>query len=70
MIILDIQKLIASFSVSEIVYSVIKISSNYQLLQLGIRPYQASMVSSLIASLVFYVVINVIVIKVVKLFNR
>jgi len=69
-IILDIKKLIASFSVSEIVYSVTKISSNYQLLQLGIQPYQASMVSSLIASLVFYVVINVIVIKVVKLFNR
>jgi hypothetical protein len=69
-IILDIKKLIASFSVSEIVYSVIKISSNYQLLQLEIQPYQASMVSSLIASLVFYVVINVIVIKVVKLFSR
>jgi hypothetical protein len=69
-IILDIKKLIASFSVSEIVYSVTKISSNYQLLQLGIQPYQASMVSSLIASLVFYVVINVIVIKVVKLFSR
>jgi hypothetical protein len=36
----------------------------------GIQPYQASMFSSLIASAVFYVVINVIVIKVVKLFNR
>jgi hypothetical protein len=69
-IIMDIKKLIASFSVSEIVYSVTKISCNYQLLQLGIQPYQASMVSSLIASLVFYAVINVIVIKVVKLFNR
>jgi uncharacterized protein (DUF2062 family) len=68
-IILDIKKLIASFSVSEIVYSVTKISSNYQLLQLGTQPYQASMVSSLIASVAFYVVINVIVIKVVKLFN-
>jgi hypothetical protein len=68
-IILDIKKLIASFSVSEIVYSVTKISSNYQLLQLGTQPYQPSMVSSLIASVVFYVVINVIVIKVVKLFN-
>jgi hypothetical protein len=69
-IVLDIKKLIASFSVSEIVYSVIKISFNYQLLQVGIQPYQASMLSSLIASAVFYVVINAIVIKVVKLFNR
>lgn len=69
-IVLDIKKLIASFSVAEIVYSVIKISFNYQLLQVGIQPYQASMFSSLIASAVFYVVINVIVMKVVKLFNR
>jgi hypothetical protein len=68
-IVLDIKKLIASFSVSEIVYSVIKISFNYQLLQIGIQPYQASMFSSF-ASAVFYVIINVIVIKVVKLFNR
>ena len=68
-IVLDIKKLIASFSVAEIVYSVIKISFNYQL-QVGIQPYQASMFSSLIASAVFYVVINVIVMKVVKLFNR
>jgi len=52
------------------VYSVIKISFNYQLLQVGIQPYQASMFSSLIASDVFYVVINVIVIKVVKLVNK
>jgi len=39
----DIRKLFAAFSVSEIIYSLIKVSIHYQLLQLGAQPYQASM---------------------------
>ena len=65
----DIWKLFAAFSVSEIIYSVMKISIHCQLLQLGAQPYQASMISSLIAWGVFLVSINVSA-KVVKLFKK
>ena len=54
----DIWKLFAAFSVSEIIYSVMKISIHYQILQLGAQPYQASMISSLNAWGVFLVSIN------------
>ena len=54
---------------SEIIYSVMKISIRYQFLQLGAQPYQASMASSLIEWGVFLVSINVSV-KVVKLFKK
>jgi len=65
----DIWKLFAAFSVSEIIYSVMKISIHYQFLQLGAQPYEASMISSLIAWGVFLGSINVSV-KVVKLFKK
>ena len=65
----DIWKLFAAFSVSEIIYSVMKISIHYQILQLGAQPYQASMISSLIAWVIFLVSINIST-KVVKLFKK
>ena len=45
----DIKKLLAVFSISEVSYIVVKVSTQYQLLQLqqqmNIEPYQASMLS-------------------------
>jgi hypothetical protein len=65
----DIWKLLTAFSVSEIIYSVMKISIHYQILQLGAQPYQASIISSLIAWGVFLVSVNLSA-KVVKLFKK
>ncbi len=47
MIKMDIKKLLTAFSISEVAYSLSKISVTYQFLQLGIIPYQASMLGSL-----------------------
>jgi hypothetical protein len=55
----DIKKLFAAFSVSEVIYSITRVVSQYGLLQLNIEPYQASMVSSLTAWGIFFVAINV-----------
>jgi hypothetical protein len=60
----DMWKLFAAFSVSEIIYSLIKVSVHYQILQLGAQPYQASMISSLVAWGIFLLV------KAVRLFRR
>jgi hypothetical protein len=49
---------------------VTKISFQYQFLHLGAQPYQASMLSSLTASAISFVLINLVIIKVVKLFTR
>ncbi len=54
----DLKKLIAAFSISELIYSVAKISIHYELLQSSIEPYQASMIGSLAAWAVFLVTIN------------
>ena len=66
----DIKKLFTAFSISEVAYSLTKISFHYQFLLLGAQPYQASMLSSLTASAISFVLINLVVIKVVKLFAR
>ena len=63
----DIKKLFTAFSISEIAYSLSKISFTYQFLQLGAIPYQASMIGSLIASAISIVLINFLVIRVVRL---
>ena len=42
----DIKKLFTTFFISEIAYSLSKLSFTYQFLQLGALPYQASMVGS------------------------
>ena len=65
----DIKKLFTAFSISEIVYSISKISFTFQFLQLGTLPYQASMLGSIIASTLSIVLINIVIIRVVKLFR-
>jgi len=65
----DIKKLIAAFSISETIYSVSKVVLHYQLLSLGfIEPYQTSMIASIIAWIIFLLVIN-LSIKAVHLFK-
>jgi hypothetical protein len=65
----DIKKLFAAFSISEVIYSVCKISAQYYLLQRNTEPYQASMLAALFAWLVFLVCINTSI-KAVKLFKK
>ena len=66
----DIKKLIAAFSVSELIFSLSKIAIHYELLQTSmVEPYQASMIGSLAAWAIFLVSINLSV-KTVKLFRR
>ena len=54
----DILKLFTIFSVSEIIYSVSKVSIHFQLMQMSIEPYQASMIGSIAAWTIFLVLIN------------
>jgi hypothetical protein len=65
----DIKKLFTAFSISEIAYSLSKISLTYQFLQIGVIPYQASMLGSLAASAISIVLINFVIIRVVRLFR-
>lgn len=65
----DIKKLFAAFSVSEVIFAVTRILTQYQFLQVGIEPYQASMAGSLIAWGVFFVCINYLV-KLARLFKK
>jgi hypothetical protein len=65
----DIKKLIAAFAVSETIYSFSKVLLHYQLLTLGfIEPYQTSMIASVVAWIIFLLVIN-LSIKAVHLFK-
>ena len=54
----DLKKLLASFSVSEVIFSAVKIGAQYQLLQSGTEAYAASMAASTLAWAVFFVAIN------------
>jgi hypothetical protein len=65
----DIKKLFAAFSISEVIYSMCKISSQYYLLQRNVEPYQASMLAAILAWSVFLVSINT-GIKAVNLFKK
>jgi hypothetical protein len=65
----DIKKLLTALSISEFAYSLSKISVTFQFLQLGIMPYQASMIGSLAASTVSILLINFLIARVVKLFR-
>ncbi len=65
----DVKKLFATFSISEIIFSVTRTSTHYQILQSGAEAYQASMIGSLIAWAVFFVCINAGV-KFVRLFKK
>ncbi len=65
----DIKKLVAAFSISEVIFSITRVLTQYGLLQTGSQPYEASMTSSLVAWGVFFVAINSMA-KIVKLFRR
>jgi hypothetical protein len=65
----DIKKLFAAFSVSEVIFSITRVTAQYGLLQAGSQPYEASMASSLLAWGVFFVAINSMA-RLVKLFRR
>ena len=65
----DIRKLLAAFSVSEVIYSVTRVATQYGLLQqLNVEPYEASMVSSLASWIIFFVAINAMA-KLTRLFK-
>jgi hypothetical protein len=65
----DLIKLFAIFSVSEIIYAVSKVSIHFQLMQISIEPYQASIIGSFTAWIIFLVIINFGA-KIVKLFKN
>lgn len=65
----DVKKLLAAFSVSEIIYSVTRGYTHYQILVTGVEPYQASMIASIISWSVFFICINLGV-KLVRLFKK
>ncbi|MEM3083720.1 MAG: hypothetical protein QXU32_06315 [Nitrososphaerales archaeon] len=65
----DAKKLIASFSVSEIIYSVTRGYAHYQILVSGTEPYQASMLASITAWAVFFICVNLGV-KLTHLFSK
>ena len=65
----DVKKLFASFSVSEVIFSITRITSQYAFLQMAYQPYEASMASSLVAWGVFFVSINLMA-KATRLFKR
>jgi hypothetical protein len=65
----DLIKLLAIFSVSEIIYAVLKVSIHFQLMQMSFEPYQASMIASFTAWIIFLVIVNFGA-KIVKLFKN
>ena len=65
----DIKKFFAVFSISELVYAAAKLFLQYELLRVTEEPYQASMISSLVAWAFYLMAINVTA-KMVKLFRR
>jgi hypothetical protein len=65
----DLKKLLAAFSVSEVIYAIARVSTQYQLLiSYQISPYEASMLGELISWAVFFLSINLMT-KVVRLFR-
>jgi hypothetical protein len=65
----DIIKLFSVFSISEIIFSVSKVSLHFQLMQISFEPYHASMIASFTAWFIFLVIINFGA-KIVKLFKN
>jgi hypothetical protein len=65
----DIIKLFAIFSISEIIFSVSKVSIHFQLMQMSFEPYHATMIASFSAWSIFLVMINFGA-KIVKLFKN
>ena len=54
----DIIKLFAIFSISEIIFSLSKVSIHFELMQISFEPYLASMIASFTAWFIFLVIIN------------
>ena len=55
----DLKKLLAAFSVSEVIYALVRVLSQYQLLaSYPIRPYEAAILGEMIAWAVFFLSIN------------
>jgi hypothetical protein len=65
----DIKKLLTTFSVSEVVFSLVKIGMQYWLLQSGAEAYASAMAASIVAWAVFFVLVNYMA-KLVKLFKH
>jgi len=65
----DLIKLFTIFSISEVIYSFAKVSIHFQLMQISFEPYQATMIASTAAWLIFLVIINLGA-KFVKLFKK
>ena len=65
----DIKKLVTIFSISEVIFSISKISIHYHLMSISVEPYQASMIGSLTAWFIFLVAINFGA-KIVKFFKN
>ena len=64
----EIIKLFAIFSISEIIFSVSKVSIHFQLMQMSYEPYHATIIASFSAWSIFLVVINLGA-KIIKLFK-
>lgn len=65
----DLIKLLTIFSVSEIIFSVSKLSIHFQLMQISFEPYQANVIGSFIAWFIFLVIINSGA-RITRLFNN
>ncbi len=55
----DIVKLITSMGIAEAVYAVMRWTTHYYFLELGLDPYAASIVSNLISTAVYFAAANV-----------
>ncbi len=64
----EIIKLFAIFSISEIIFSVSKVSIHFQLMQMSYEPYHATIIASFSAWSIFLVSINLGA-KIIKLFK-
>ena len=54
----DLLKIVLSFGSSEIIYSIVRWGVQYELLILNYDAYMASVISHILAAVVFYVVLN------------
>lgn len=56
----DVKKLFAVFSITDVMYIVVRIAAQYQLLQqTGLEPFEASLISSVVAWLSFFILVNI-----------
>lgn len=55
----DARKLVTTLSIAELVYVAVRGYMHYHLLTMGMQPYQAALISSILASMLFYAVVNI-----------